>query len=211
MKRQKDDKLTDVERVEIKKYFLAKYTVYSVELDESQAYWKSIVENDYRLEEIRKLHELENRGKEWFSEKINPSLVLAGDTICRKDVYDKVRNWFRESGLDIEHGTTISKEQMRQLYLLTENMKNMNVKLSAFNENCKDKYCVDRVNAFFSNVICGSYRFKAGTLESIEKEKEEGKRQRSRQRVNGKIVDATPYTLICSNAINDYKIVKKQL
>ena len=218
----KNTKLTDIENACIKKYILLLYTHFpkykgkdckKTEMDITNALngfgisfsydeqvknmiWSEFLVKDYKLRNVKHLFNLVNRDKEFFLKNTNQDLVLEKGLIAKKEVFDKIIEWFLKNNRIISHSEEFSKAEIRELFLLTDSMDFMDINVKKFNEKTSEKYMAERLNTFFENTF--ELKFKSGTYEEIEKMRkdENYRRQRTRERINGKRVDTTPYTLI---------------
>jgi hypothetical protein len=207
--KQRINKLTELEHSQVKKYLLNFYVDVPTDEDEQNELWTKVLNHNHILDEIKHLSHLARHDKDTFCHLIgvhgHSEIITNQKQIMRKEVFDNVVGWFKKNNLTIAHGTSVTREQLRDLYLQTESLDYMFLKLAKFNPKCKERYLVDRVNAFFNNIIEG-YKFKAGLLEDLENE--DGKRVRTRKRNNGKRVYDTTYTLLM-NGTPIYSILKK--
>lgn len=194
--------LTDVERVLIKKHILSLYSDQKPTVE----FWRMIVEKDYILKELKSLYHLIHHSREQFIDNTVQDLTLEKGNIPKKKVFDAIISYFVDNKLKLSEFTEVSKKTLREIYNLTEDMDCMNINIKKFNDKIGDAFLADRVNAFFKSVM--GLEFKKGTKEQIAEKEASGKKEiKTRARIDGKVVDITPYTLISTNN-NFWGIIK---
>jgi hypothetical protein len=209
LKDSKTRKLNEVENACVKKYILLLYSNFPEGISKNiiNIVWTEFLQKDYMLRTIKSLYYLVNREKAFFIENSGIDMVQEKGIVAKKDVFDKIYNWFVSQDEWICYGTEFSKDKLRELFILTDSMDFMDLNIKKFSEKTSDKHVVERLNSFFENTF--GLKFRLGTLEQIKDHIHNGIRPRTQIRDNtNKLIDVTPYTLYTNGGIIYANIVK---